>query len=364
MCLAVALRNVASITDIGEMPFDSARPILKHIENPAQLHELEVNCPQLTAEPEQMAEIWSRLLYKKFPKWDEKGYAIDDDMSWYDTFVAVKDAVDRDNAEATAQLQRQLAGFDRDKEGHATLLVNNRALLRKMPGATAKRRTPGGQHIGAFSFGAGSRTKMTTGQSVMRRARREAREIGKISALSTPTGALRVAQGQIRKAPEAMVHDHRVARNPEVVIRAPKKRSSASSGPLLPPGDADAEARLLALKAGQAAVPAVKPGVRPAGKPVVRATKPVVRPVVRPLTSKRPLDADDAFDDDDLFGDSPKKKPCLTVDDLEQPTSARPRAASPVRPTARTDRRSPGPSAPTPARRKVAVDIFMRPKKR
>ncbi|EFX00012.1 RNA polymerase 2 transcription factor siii subunit [Grosmannia clavigera kw1407] len=371
MCLAVALRNVASITDIGELPFEAARPLLKKVENAAQLHELELNCPQLAAEPGQMAELWSRLLQKKFPKWDERGYAFDDDMSWFEIYNAVKEAVDRDNAAATAHLQQQLAGFSRDKASKTMQFVNNRQLLSQLPGA--RRRGPGSGP--SFSFGGGSRTRMTTGQSVLRRARREAKEISKVSALSTPTSALRAAQGQIRRAPEAMVHDYRIAHNPAVMIRAPRRHSSATAAAPVTAEHSEAEARLVALKSGPPAVPKSIPA-----KP---------RPLKRPTTHDDLFDSYEDLDDEDLFGDAPTKKVRLSVADLEQPSRlpqrpktsvstrpGRPDAPSAVPPRARppvpapapvTDaarkpvlRGSPGP----PARKKAAVDIFFRPKKR
>lgn len=60
-----------------------------------------------------------------------------------------------------------------------------------------------------LSFRAGSKTKMTTGKSVIERARREAREAnlfrsGK-SNLSVPTHLLHGPVGQVRKVPQSMI---------------------------------------------------------------------------------------------------------------------------------------------------------------
>lgn len=368
MALAVALRNIAAITDLGEMAFADAKPILMHVENPSQLHLLETNCPQLAAEPDQMAAVWRRLLTKKIPGWAAKGFLTDDDlqtMSWIDIYTTVKTATDAAMAADEARLKQTLAGFSKAKEDNATQLVNSRALLHKIPGAMAKRRGgPSGNTPGAavLNFGSGSRTKMTTGQSVLRRARREAMEISKVSQLSsTLTNNQAVARSQIRRPPAAMINDYRVAHNPggAGVIRAPKRRPPSSQyaqssslyeggrgipGTGLGTGNAAHEARLLALKTGTTAAITASTSASPsyavgASAPAIHAPKkrPPVQPAVvtEQQTSKNKKkrrnddhvsdDEDvvrgrhDFDDDDELFGvvTKPSKRPRLTVEDLE-----------------------------------------------
>jgi hypothetical protein len=41
MARAVAIRNAQRITDLGEMEYDLAKPILKHVENPEKLVSLD-----------------------------------------------------------------------------------------------------------------------------------------------------------------------------------------------------------------------------------------------------------------------------------------------------------------------------------
>ncbi|OAA60995.1 RNA polymerase 2 transcription factor siii subunit [Niveomyces insectorum RCEF 264] len=388
MALTVAIRNIAAISDLGDLSFAEARPLLVHVENPHQLRLLEERTPQLAAEPTHMADLWTRLLDKQFPGYVAKGYLDGVDAtgsSWFDIHQQVKAAADRDMAAATARLQQTLAGFDKAKEDHATQFVNNRALLRKMPGmgsSSGARRRAAGAAGGSpvLRFGGGSRTKMTTGQSVLKRARREAREIGKMNALSTPTSQLRVAQNQIRSAPAAMVHDHRVAHQTSLsatgaaaagMIRAPKRRTSGASHGIRSFGGSSssggssggsssiggssgsgsigvsaAEARLLALKNGS--------------KPTKNAAPPLKgRRGEAPSSIKSDGGGggDDDDDDDDLFGDEPSpKKARLTVDDLERTTAG---IASPVMtrattaPTSKASRTRASKPAPSPAPARV-----------
>lgn len=353
MALAVALRNIASITDVGEMAFADARPILTHIENPHQLHLLETNCPQLAAEPDQMAAVWGRLLTKKVPGWDTKGFLTDEElqtMSWIDIYTTVKTAIDAEMAAAEDRLRQTLAGFSKAKEDNSTQLVNNRALTRKIPGVMTKKRVPGGvdRTQAVLNFGSGSRTKMTSGQSVLRRARREAKEISKVSQMSSRlTENQTIARSQIRQAPASMMHDHRVAHQPGTgIIRPPKKRSANPSsevkthyetegrygapGTGLGVGNDSNEARLLALKTGgvAAASSALSYSAGPAAPAIHAPRKRAVTSTTTATTmtsasssekpkAKRPTY--DFDDDDELFGvvTKPTKRARLTIEDLE-----------------------------------------------
>ncbi|CAK7269479.1 hypothetical protein SEPCBS57363_003623 [Sporothrix epigloea] len=366
MALAVALRNIASITDVGEMAFADAKPILAHIENPQQLHLVELNCPQLSVEPDQMAAVWSRLLTKKIPGWDTKGYLSEEELQslpWIDIYTIAKGAADAAMAQDEARLKQTLAGFSKAKEDNATQLVNNRALARRMPGVMVKRRITGGSNgaSAVLNFGSGSRTKLTSGQSVLRRARREAKELSKVAQLSSQlTENQKIARHQIRQAPAAMMNDHRVAHNPsQSFIRAPKRRVGSSSSLLthvetqgrtgipgtgLGTGDAAREARLLALKSGGNPAAASKSAAAYTGKtarPVVQAPKkralvhdsPQRSRVKGTAYEEDDIEDDDGCsrgpsyksskhhydDDDELFGviTRPSKRTRLTTEHLE-----------------------------------------------
>lgn len=344
MALAVALRNIASITDVGEMAFADVKPILMHIENPAQLHLLETNCPQLAAETDQMAVVWGRLLTKKVPGWDKKGFLTDEElqtMSWIDIYTTVKAAMDAEMAAAEDRLKQKMAGFTKAKEEKAALFLSESA-ARQIPGVVQRRRAPGGGNAGqsVLNFSSGSRTKMTTGQSVLRRARREAKEISRVSQLSSRLANNQIlARSQIRRAPESMVNDYRVAHQPgSAIIRAPKKRPGSGSsvkthyetewtrpspGTGLGVGNADKEARLLALKRGAAAAPpsytakSSAPTVHAPKKRAITSTSTTTTAkTAAPKEKRRAYDYDD---DDELFGvvTKPTKKARLTVEDLE-----------------------------------------------
>ncbi len=179
LALAVALRNVSTIVDVGLMPFEVAQPILKAIENPVQLHQLELNCPTLSVDPSKMEEIWRRLLERKYPRWSEQGYDIPDGTSWLDTYYLIKHQVEKSNAEAEAVLAQKFAGFDKAREDKKTEIVMvNSKLLPKQP-VVGRRRGQGPV-----------RPKSTVGMTALQKAKTEASRIGRLTTLGAPKGSI------------------------------------------------------------------------------------------------------------------------------------------------------------------------------
>ena len=397
MALTVALRNVSQITDLGDMAFVDAAPILRHVDNPDQLHMLESNSPNFTDNPKNMTSVWTRLLTKKLPGWDaddwEDKYGLTEDdraaLSWYEIFRTIKEARDRAVAADTAKLLQDMQGHRQAKESKSLHFVSSsRALNRITPGISAvKRRGPGGGPgmPSTLSFGGGSRTKTTTSQNVMKRVRREAKESLKVTQLSrvnahsltSSTSAAVAARNQIRHAPAAMLNDHRVAHKKDILataaaasgnigIRAPRRSRLADERAMLDPsgrgipgtglgvGNSAHEARLLALKRGTA-------GAKPANSSSSRQRYDSPERE-RSSTKKRHVDDeeepwDDLFggdeDGDESHGERPShkttaypssssKRPRLTVDDLEsgyedeRPARKAPAPSSSSRPPAST----------------------------
>ncbi len=244
MALNVALRSITSIVDVGEMPFDTAKPLLKAIENPEQLHQLEVNCPVLSEDPAKMQNIWVRLMERKFPRWEDQGYDIPDDMHWLDIYYFIKAQVAKSDAEAEAALAQKLAGFDKDKKSNKTHIVQaNSRFLPLLPGNRRR------------GIGSSSRIKPPAGMSALQKARFEAAKISKAATLANPKAKLPVVQGKLRTAPAAMVNEYRVAANPGVKINAPKR-------PKPTPELIERESRLLAIKKQSAAKKSVALGMK------------------------------------------------------------------------------------------------------
>ncbi|OAA64931.1 RNA polymerase II transcription factor SIII (Elongin) subunit A [Cordyceps fumosorosea ARSEF 2679] len=234
MATAVATKNIRSIVSVGYMSYPSVRHILAKIEDARQLRQIELNCPQLQGET---AELWLRLIERDFPlELRAHAYMPKHADRWFKVWERYKADHDRSLHASEEQLRAALSGLREDKEGKKSRIVEGRFLPSD---ATRPRRRPLGPKDGStsvLSFGGGSRTKTLTGAGVMRKARREAREVRNIQgALSRSVVApIRLLEKQhlttrspaatISQPPPGMVREHRIAAQP--AYRTPEAEAS------------------------------------------------------------------------------------------------------------------------------------------
>lgn len=212
---AIAIKNIKSVLSIGYLPYKTVRHILSKVDSAPQLRQIELNCPQLQGET---GELWLRLIEKDFPmEFKAKGYMPKSDDKWHKVWEKYKRDHDRSLQESEEQLKNALMGLRQDKEKNTSKIVEGRYL----PGDAMKVRK---RHMGpkdntasVLNFGGGSRTKTLSGAGVMRKARREAREVRNIQgSLSRSVAApIRLLERQhLRAPPPAMVHERRIAAQP------------------------------------------------------------------------------------------------------------------------------------------------------
>jgi elongin-A len=215
------------ITDVGGLPYSIVRPILLRLDSAAQLRVIEEASPHIALDD---AECWLRLIDKKFSVLHQQNQLEPrNPASWHKVYAqyARQDAAQK--AEAEAKLKNAFAGLNARKEANRGAVVDlARSSLPRPPRdmrnvgrKPAVGRRGGTNDTGELKFTAGSRTKTNTAASVMRRVKREAAEVRARNKLATPNGALRVRDGQIRQAPQGMVHEQRVRHNPAVKIHPP-----------------------------------------------------------------------------------------------------------------------------------------------
>ncbi|KAH9908921.1 RNA polymerase II transcription factor SIII subunit A-domain-containing protein [Xylariomycetidae sp. FL2044] len=228
LCTLACVRNVKDIHDLGAMPYDLARPILMKVEKASQLRELEIASPHLQEED---GEIWQRFIHRDFPVLDKKHmYTPKNPASWHRIYYKYQAMEDEQKREAEERLKAAFAGIKKEKQANVSQVMNyDRRLLPRPPRDGRGLILPGSRSnlfgrpddTTGLRFTGGSRTNTSSGQSIMRKARREAREITARNRLSTPTGRLPVQRGQIMRAPAAMVQEHIVSSQPDVP-RAPR----------------------------------------------------------------------------------------------------------------------------------------------
>lgn len=210
-------------------------------------------------------------------------------------------------------LRQVMEGKQRAKEANTTKLVTNTRMLPKLPrdsrmiakdGILTKGKSKGSGSSfvsGAMRFSEGSRTKLSTGASVLLRAKREAKEIGRMNKLLTPMGKIGARSSVVQKAPQAMVDQHRREAIPGPQIVVPRKSSGLISRRAASGGVTNQFGRITEseLEKRERRLKAIKEGRsvedQPSGRPTVIDTG----------------DDDDDDGDDDVFSDnqSPSSPP-------------------------------------------------------
>ncbi|KAL3961962.1 hypothetical protein ACCO45_003485 [Purpureocillium lilacinum] len=209
------IKNIRFLESVGDyLPYEAVRSILLRVENAHQLRRIELSSPQIQGHT---GEIWIKIIENEFPmEYKATAYKPSSPEKWYKVWEKYKHEHDVALAESEAKLKRALAGLQEDKQRNTSQIVERKYLPR------AGRVGPKQRHwsqrdtgSSTLAFAGGSRTKTNTGASVMKKVRREAREIASIKGqLSKPIRAP-IRAPTLNKAPAAMVNDHRRAALPQ-----------------------------------------------------------------------------------------------------------------------------------------------------
>ncbi|KAK3191548.1 hypothetical protein K4F52_002363 [Lecanicillium sp. MT-2017a] len=349
LATAVCIKNIKGLESVGDyLPYESVRHILIKVETAYQLRQIELNSPQIQGAT---GEIWLRLIERDFPlEYKAKGYKPQNQSKWYRVWEKYKKDHDRSLQESEEKLRNALAGLKQDKEKNTSKIVDGGHLPRR---PKPRRRGPKDNTTSVLTFGGGSRTKTVNGASVMRKVRREVKEIrniqGSLSQSIRPP-SMRTSQQQPRlsKAPSSMVDEKRIAAQP--AYRPPQKEPSPTavtaleefqeraayitdSGSDSEPEDSEPEERPPSRSRRRASPPPVDAKPPVAAKPAVVA-KPAVRPSGSMMQRK--------------FGGRVGAAPKPTVKSEKQPVRTAPATASSVSSAKKPSTNAVKPPAPAP----------------
>lgn len=214
LATAACQRNVQHLESVGDyLPYQNVRPVLLKVDDGRQLGRIEKNSPQIQGET---SEIWLKIIQKDFPQeFRKKAYKPRNPKNWYGIWKQYQKDHQLALEEGENILKNAFAGIKEDKQKNVSKIVDRKLLPRAGRVGSAKR--PWGQRDSSSStlnFTRGSRTKTSTGASVMRKVRRETKEIASIhGALSRPVRGP-AAITPVRRAPAAMINDRRRAAQP------------------------------------------------------------------------------------------------------------------------------------------------------
>ncbi|KAG0650725.1 hypothetical protein D0Z07_2311 [Hyphodiscus hymeniophilus] len=259
-CTKACIKNVRSLVDVGDFEYWKIESILKRVDSPQQLHEIETRSPQIKGED---SEIWLSFIRRDIPNWKDKNYVPKNPTKWYEVYCRYKKELAKELEKDQEELKARMAELNKKKSTHVSKIVDLRKLP-KVPRDPRMMANNGGVPIGrnkengvikhgasSLTWTTGSKTKMTDGKSVMTRARREAKEISQRGRLARPTHQLGGRVGQVRQAPAGMVNEYRRDRLPALapVKILSKKRdvSDQVGGSIGGPSLEERERRLRAL---------------------------------------------------------------------------------------------------------------------
>lgn len=381
LAMMSCVKNIRDIDNIGFLTYEVAREILIKIDNPAQLRQIELNSPHIEG---QTAEIWLKFIERDFPLESKaKAYQPRDPKKWYKIWEKYKVEHDKALQESEDKLKFALAGLRQDKEKNTSKIVSNKALPRSAKMAIRRYNGPREGSSNALTFGGGSRTKTVNGASVMRKVRREVKEIANIhGSLSRSIRAPHAGHG-VTRAPEAMINDRQRAAQPAF---RPTPKETAKPSPLEAAleeferraiyvsdsdedddGDEDDHDNALDGKAAAKSKQPVNASPKPAIKTASKAPVSILQrkfggfkpsaPPAAVVTRKAPAAKQ---------AESPQKRPQSVLPKARNspPLDERNSPQSVEELLAAAEQQQQAPAISAPPRKRKAVDVFMRPKRR
>lgn len=403
----VCIKNIKALDSVGDyLPYESVRHILQRVESAQQLRRIELNSPQLQGHT---SADWVRIIEKDFPlECRANAYKPPSPDRWYKVWEKYKREHDVALAESERQLQSRLAGLQEDKARNTSQIVKVESQY--LPRPKRLRRAAGsGSASSTLTFGAGSRTKTNSGANVMKKVRREARQIINIKtnlsqpARTAPKSTPIIRPPSMKRAPAAMVDDHRRATLPlhRAATTAPGVEQFEARATVISdsendddsddrnaPGRTSVNAVTKKPKAQPSATAHVKKAYTTAQVSLLKA-KPAARPVIKRVPAPQVAASasnPQAKTNPSLKGSSgpavvtaaatggrsdsgkgkgkgtdardPPPRP-LPSKRTTPPSTSEPTSAEEV-----VAHLAAAPPAAAPRKRKAPVDIFMRPKKR
>lgn len=120
MAQNAAIRNISSITDIAELPYHAVEPILRRIDNPQQLREVEVACPHIA---ESSGPLWQEFIKRDVSNGASKMMYPKDPKNWWKVYrkMVKQEAADKEAAEEG--LKQAMLGLREAKGAKETTYV-------------------------------------------------------------------------------------------------------------------------------------------------------------------------------------------------------------------------------------------------
>jgi elongin-A len=221
------IKNIDLLNDVGDIPFSFLEPIIRHIQNPDQLQELEENCPQILGET---GEIWRRMIKRDIPDWEKKPHQPRDPRNWSKVYRKLKKETEMEKKEQEYKLKETMRAIQKDRAVNKTIIVD------RAVGFGARSSNVFG--LGGRSGWGGSGAPAKTGKVAMDALRRNMFDYKRERprAANMPTHLLAQRKTQLRTAPASMVrlaeNEAQAAPRHMVISRQASASVASRKGPL------------------------------------------------------------------------------------------------------------------------------------
>lgn len=229
LCMQKILNNISLVSSIGdELPHDNrhVQKILSRITSANQLRQMELNSPQLQGHTE---KYWRELIRRDFLGARKKNYIPSDPTGWWKVYKRYKKEDDAASAAANAALKSAFNDIAAEKEKNVSLLISRSQLPRAPRTGRAygtRQRGKAKEDTSSLRFNAGSRTKLNSGKNVLKRARREARDVAAQHGALGNMSRVGAGASRLKAAPASLLEYNRVASQPD--YRTPAGPSTES----------------------------------------------------------------------------------------------------------------------------------------
>ncbi|KAK0894984.1 hypothetical protein LTR02_012011 [Friedmanniomyces endolithicus] len=120
MAIRACTRNISGITDVADMPYNIIHPVLKKIQNPAQLHEIETHCPQIA---DASADLWRAFIARDIPNWPAKILEPKNPRSWWKVYRKLVADEKRAKEAQEEELRAAMSGLSAKREENKAMFV-------------------------------------------------------------------------------------------------------------------------------------------------------------------------------------------------------------------------------------------------
>lgn len=239
------MRNFDSVVDIGDLPYEMVRPILKKIVDPEQLRTIESNSPQIAGLD---AELWKAFIKRDIQRWEQKWIEPARPESWSKVYRKLMKQDNEERAAAEDALRAALNKSKVEKAANQAQIVHSviKEPKKSSWGSSWAQQKP--------AIGQQALKNARSGQQALAVIKRQAAHQHQVRGVikSTPTHELQTKRGTVTHAPQSMVNQY----NKQAPIRQPNVNQSnyrpAIFAPRVGPVSARDQALNSALRAERA----------------------------------------------------------------------------------------------------------------